>query len=384
MSTSTVSFFPVGDIGGMILLKINSVTPQTILVDCCIGESKIADYCDVAEELYKRLPKNSEDRPYVDAFILTHRHEDHVRGFSVYFHLGSVSDYKAPGKDERAKIVINELWGSDLYWKSESEFYTLCDEAKAFNKEMKRRVNLYKEKKEIQAQGDRVIIIGAKEKGTEAITYEVGTRFVTINTVNLTGKVSGLILSPIEQQEDEPEEAFFEHNRQSIVIHLTIKEGDDENQLMLAADADCLVWETLWNRYKSRKTELAYDLLLAPHHCSWHSLSYDSQSKDDAPEVNENARKALSQNKDGAYIVSQSKPITDKDSDPPSTAAKDEYVKMVGADHFYCTDEYPNKDKPEPIDFNLARDGVQIRPRFEKSKLSTAAIASSHEAYPHG
>jgi hypothetical protein len=384
MAFSTVSFFPVGDIGGMILLKIKSTSSLSILVDCCISDTKIADHCDVVDELYKRLPRDSEDRPYVDAFILTHRHEDHIRGFSTYFHLGPVSDYKSPKEDELPKIVINELWSSDLFSKPESKNYPLCDEAKAFNKEVKRRIELYKEKKLIQTRGNRVIIIGAKTEGLESITYEIGSRFDTINTVSLSGKLSGLILSPIAQQEDELDEDFFEHNRQSIVIQLTFNEDDNENQIMLAADADCMVWETLWTKYKSQKSDLAYDLLLAPHHCSWHSLSYDSQSECDDPKVNERALKALSQNKDGAYIVSQSKPITDEDSDPPSTAAKAEYVKLVGKDHFYCTDEYPNEKTPEPLEFNLTKEGMQIKPRFEKSKLSTASIASSHEAYPHG
>lgn len=384
MSSTLVTFFPVGDIGGMALIRVNSTPPKTILVDCCISDKKIADYCDVKEELYSRLPVNRKDQPYVDAFILTHRHEDHLRGIQTYFHLGSLSDYVSPKEGESPKIVINELWSSDLFWKPESDSYQLGDDAKAFNREMKRRVNLFSEQKTIQEEGDRAIIIGKSEKGTERITYSIGTHFNVINNSNLAGKLSGLILGPIDQLSEELDEDFFNHNRQSIIMQLTVNEGDYSNKVMLASDAECLVWETLWDRYKTTKESLEYDLLVAPHHCSWHSLSYDSQSQDENPQVNDDAKNALSQAKEGAFIVSQSKPITDKDSDPPSTAAKDEYVNIVGEDHFYCTDEYPEKKKPEPLEFRLTSGGLQMPPRLEHSKISTAAIASTRDAYPHG
>jgi hypothetical protein len=249
---------------------------------------------------------------------------------------------------------------------------------------MKRRVNLFSEQKTFQEEGDRAIIVGKSEKGTERITYSIGTHFNAINNSNLAGKLSGLILGPIDQLSEELDEDFFNHNRQSIIIQLTVNEGGYSNKVMLASDAECLVWETLWDRYKTMKESLEYDLLVAPHHCSWHSLSYDSQSKNDNPQVNDNAMNALSQAKEGAFIVSQSKPITDKDSDPPSTAAKDEYVKIVGENHFYCTDEYPEKKKPEPLEFRLTSGGLQMPPRPEHSKISTAAIASTRDAYPHG
>lgn len=152
MVNSTVTFFPVGEKnGGMTLLKLNDTPSTTILIDCSIGDELIADYCDVNQELRDRLPTDSNERPYVDAFILTHRHEDHVKGFIKHFHTGSLDDYNDDA--DQLKIVIRELWSSHNFWKPSSTNYKLCEDAKVFNREMKRRVDLYKENKQIQPVG---------------------------------------------------------------------------------------------------------------------------------------------------------------------------------------------------------------------------------------
>lgn len=387
MSYSTVTFFPVGEKnGGMTLIKLNDTKKTTILIDCSIGDEPIADHCDVNQELRGRLPIDSNKRPYVDAFILTHRHDDHVKGFIEQFHTGSLDEYN-DDEDEK-KIVIMEMWSSHNFWKPPSAKYKLCESAKAFNKEMKRRVDRFKEKKAMQLEGDRAIVVGKDPEGRtddiSDINYDIGDTFTKINNTDISSKLRGFILSPIEQQEGEDDECFSDKNRQSIVMQLTVFQGEYSNNLMMAADAECLVWETLWKKYKNDIEKLKYDILSAPHHCSWHSLSYDSQSECEEPKPCKYAKKALSQNKDGAFIVSQSKIIKDSDSDPPSQAAKDEYLGIVCEDQFICTNEHPDEERPEPIEFNLTGDGPQKKGVKEKPKMAVAASASVKEAYPHG
>ena len=384
-NNSTITFFPVGDKnGGMTLIKLNDTKKTTyILIDCSIGDELIADHCDVNQELRKRLPTENE-RPYIDAFILTHRHEDHVKGFQKHFHLGSLEEYD--DNEDELKIVIKELWSSHNFWKPSSEKYKLCANAKAFNKEMKRRVELFKNTKRIQLEGNRAIIIGKDPEGRtdnlKNINYDIGDTFTKINERKTN--ISGYIISPIEQQENEDTECFTDKNRQSVVIQFNIKQNFYNNKLLLAADAECLVWETLWEKYKNNKTKLEYDILTAPHHCSWHSLSYDSQSEDENPQVCDDAKKALSQCKNGAFIVSQSKIIKKSDEDPPSEAAKKEYLGIVEKEQFICTNAYPNKNKPEPLEFNLTNNGLQKKGIKEKSRTATAAALSTRESYPHG
>lgn len=188
----------------MILIKLNDSFETHILVDCAIGEDLIADYCDVHQELIDRLPKDSDDRPYVDAFILTHRHDDHLKGFKKNFHLDAIENYNA--EDDEAKIIIKELWSSHNFWKPSSSKYNLCEDAKAFNKEMKRRVKLFEENECIQSEGDRAIIIGKDPDGKTddlgEINYDIDNNFEIINNRNISSKIKGIILSPIEQQEN--------------------------------------------------------------------------------------------------------------------------------------------------------------------------------------
>ena len=390
MANSIITFFPVGEKnGGMTLIRLNDKLGTTILIDCSIEADSIADYCDVNQELRLRLPEDTQGRPYVDAFILTHRHEDHVKGLQDNFHLGSLSDYN--NKAESLKIVIRELWSSHIYWKPESENYSLCDNAKAFNKEIKRRIELYKSKKTIQQEGDRIIIIGkdpdGRTNGLEAINFDIGNSFSKINERNISNKLKGLILSPLGRQYNEDDNAFFNHNRQSIVIQFIITETDYNsyynNKILMSADAECLVWEQLWEIYKKTQ-ELEYDILYIPHHCSWHSLSYDSQSKNEYPQLCNNAKNALSKKKTGAFAVSQSKIITNKTDDPPSVEAKKEYQDIVGDNNFICTNEYPNSKEPEPLEFILTSSGPQKKSIKAKPKLSTASSQSVRESYPHG
>ena len=392
MSNSVITFFPVGN-GGMTLIRLNDglydSLKTTILIDINIRDvsSSEDDICDVAQELRDRLPIDSKKRPYVDAFILTHHDDDHISGFKENFHVGSLDDYKVPKDDETPKIVIRELWSTSRFCKQASDNYSLSDDAKEFNKEMRRRIKLFEDNQYIQPEGERAIIVGkypdGKTDGIDLITRGIGTAFSKINERNIGTKFEGFILGPLEQQDNEQDEDFDEKNRQSIILQIIVKEKQYEHKILMAGDAECSVWEILWGCYNN-SDRLKYDLLLTPHHCSWHSLSYDSQSEDDNPQVCEDAKSALSQSKSGARIVAQCKAIKDNDDDPPSKAAKDEYLTIVSESCFYCTDEYPKEKNPEPIEFNLTGDGPQKKGIKEKSKLSVAALVSTKESYPHG
>lgn len=388
MNDSVITFFPVGN-GGMTLIRLNDPFKTTILIDINIRDTSSSedDICDVAQELRDRLPIDSKKRPYVDAFILTHHDDDHILGLKEHFHLDSLEDYKEPKDDENPKIVIRELWSTPRFWKQASANYSLSDDAREFNKEMRRRVKLFEDNQYIQPEGERAIIVGkdpdGKTDGIDLIIREIGTAFSKINERNISAKFEGFILGPLEQQDGEQDEDFDEKNRQSIILQVTVKEGQYNHKIQMAGDAECLVWETLWGLYNN-SDRLEYDLLSTPHHCSWHSLSYDSQSEDDDPQVCEDAKSALSQTKSSARIVAQCKAIKSNDDDPPSKAAKDEYLTIVPESCFYCTDEYPKEKNPEPIEFNLTSNGPQKKGVKEKSKLSVAALASTKEAYPHG
>ena len=51
-----------------------------------------------------------------------------------------------------------------------------------------------------------------------------------------------------------------------------------QGRYLIGGDAEVGVWDRIWDHNKNQSDRLAYDVLIAPHHCSWHSLSYDSWS----------------------------------------------------------------------------------------------------------
>ena len=140
-------------------------------------------------------------------------------------------------------------------------------------------------------------------------------------------------------------------------------------------------------RHKAEADVLEYDIMQAPHHCSWHSLSYDSWSDyREKAKLDADARKALSQTRNGAVIVASCKPIADDDSDPPCIRAKREYVAIVDEvkGDFYCTGEYPSEKSVEPLVFTVTAQGVQPPSKKEAGSKAAAVITSARAPMPHG
>jgi hypothetical protein len=116
-------------------------------------------------------------------------------------------------------------------------------------------------------------------------------------------------------------------------------------------------------------------------------LSYDSWSESENPQVNKNAKSALSQARDGAFIVSSSKPIKDDNNDPPCWGAKKEYESVIAEVHgeIFCTGEYPREEYSEPLEFKISNEGPQ--PPSKRSTGGEGAaviIGSTKEPIHHG
>ena len=79
-----------------------------------------------------------------------------------------------------------------------SENYPPTHDAKAFNKEMKRRVKLFQKNDTIQDEGDRAIIIGkdveGKTDGLEEIVREIDTSFSKVNERDISSKLEIFLL----------------------------------------------------------------------------------------------------------------------------------------------------------------------------------------------
>lgn len=385
MAIPEVTFFPVGN-GDMTLIKLSS--GRKILIDVNIRQPG-DDVRDVLKDLRERLEEDDEGRPYVDAMVLSHPDQDHCRGLCEHFHLGPLSEY--PTKGEASKIVIREMWSSPLVFRRASKNHTLSNDARAWNTEAKRRVALFREEGELD-DGDRILIMGEDADGkTDDILDIVVKTDQRITTV--AGKVetnfSGLLLAPLNSDSEEGAEDLSK-NESSVIINYSIGTGavEDAVKFLSGGDAEVYIWEKQWERHRTDTSALQYDLLSTPHHCSWHTLSYDSWSeKGEKAQVSKEARRALSQARAGAYIVASSCPIVDDDNDPPCIRAKREYETIANEvkGKFLNTSVHPNAKNPEPMVFEVTSGGVKAKWKVAAAP-ATAGVASVLGSQPlsHG
>lgn len=357
--TAKLIFFPVGN-GDMTLIKLES--GRKILIDMNIraaADDADDEAPDVASQLRDHLERDEEGRLYVDALLVSHPDKDHCTGLVTHFHLGPAGDWS---KDDD-KIFIRELWSSPMVFRRASKNHTLCDDAKAFNQEARRRVNFYKDGNTLD-NGERILILGEDENGKtddlDAILVRADTQFSEVNGIDDWSMIARL-LAPLPKDEDEEAEETLSKNHSSTIIQFTLT-GDGHSDMcrfLTGGDAEVAIWERLWKRHENRTDWLSYDVMQTPHHCSWHTLSYDSWSeKGEEAQVCEDAKSALSQSRENAVIVASCKPVKADDSDPPCIRAKREYVTM--AEQFLVTMEHPKESAPEPLEIEISQNGSSV------------------------
>jgi hypothetical protein len=387
MST-TITYFPVGN-GHMTLICLGDKAGTTILMDCNIraaADDPDDDTRDVAHDLRDRLKRDSKGRPFVDAFLTTHPDEDHCRGAKKHFHLGPVKDYTDDKKpDNEKKILIGEIWSSAIVFRRASKEHTLCEDAKAFQKEVLRRVQLARDKQCVGIDtGERILVLGEDIEGKtddlRAILVKLDEVFDRVNgTRNPLFKAR--LLAPLPISEDEAEEEELGKNHSSVVLNIELADTSERKTVknfLTGGDAEVLIWEKLWEKHKKKPEVLAYDSMLTPHHCSWHTLSHDSRTDlGDKAKVSADAKSALSQIRQGGFIIASSSPIKDDDCDPPCHAAKLEYQSIAkGAKgEFLCTGEYPTEGEPAPLEFAIS-DG-KLAKSVRSAVLHAPAILTS-------
>lgn len=275
---ASITFFPVGN-GDMTLIELDN--GQRVLIDINVrgaADDDNEDEPDVMSLLRDRLNTDGQGRPYVDAFLLSHPDKDHVTGLEKHFHLGSPSNWS---KDDD-KILINEMWSSPLIFRRADEADVADGDPKAWWDEARRRVRRFRENGLATEEGERILILGEDRDGKtddlEDILVSVGSTFSSIDRVE-SGAVEVLLLGPLAA-DDEDEEEELSKNNSSVVARFAIRGSDDADPVyfLTGGDAGVVIWERLWDQYGD-SDELDYDILQTPHHCSWRSLSHDSESE---------------------------------------------------------------------------------------------------------
>lgn len=349
-----VVFWPVGTGDSSTVVVSDEVVVQVDLNDRDKADDDDTPEVPVVDLLVETLPTGADGRPFLAAFVLTHADADHCSGFA----------------DLLDKATIGELWATPRMWREyleDGDDAALCDDAKAFHEEVKRRVEAVKKAvadgKEI-ALGDRVLVVGYDTDENEHAYHDLpkeyllkpGISVTKINGVDHTGRFEAFIHAPFK------DDCAAARNETSLSLQVTLTEdGGKDGKVLLFGD---LAYETImkifnYSEYHDREQYLEWNLLLAPHHCSKRVMYVRTNGKD---ELKTDILKAFELHaREGSVVVASSHPIPSADVDganPPHKMAADRYKDY--ADRFICTMEWPSVADPSPVVLGIDANGAQI------------------------
>jgi len=370
-----IKFSPVGN-GDQALIILNDGT--TLLIDCHIRQQSVGctdgTMFDVKKDLLGSIKKRNNN-PYVDVFILTHGDKDHCGGYIDHFYQGDPTKYSTENR-EAGLIMIDEMWFSPMIAEEHGN-----PNEEAYQIEAERRIKLHqKDHVDKDLPGNRIRIIGydgdKKYDTLNHLRYTPGKIVDTFNTRKQT-TFSLFIHAPFKETLASAD--VDGKNTNSIVFQARFKETALSKEfsclILLGGDADYIAWElilekTIESGKDVSESALDWDILQAPHHCSW-TFFNEHDCKDEAKE---SSLELLKYARDGAIIIASSKKVVDDEDNPPSQLAKDTYLEYIeSSEKFLNTSTEPNESAPEPIEFIMTAKG----PARESNKKVRSASGSA-------
>ena len=305
MNNNQITYFAC-DNGDASLIEAHG---WTIMTDVNYREAATdADDKTVIDFAPKIRKACSEDS--LSIFVLTHPDEDHLRGFGDIFHLGKPESRDNDPDEGDVKIIVDEIWCSPY---AINPNYT-TDESKPVLDEIARR-NKLQGSEEGKKDGNRLRILSV----TNAITEQ------------LTSGLEWRLLAPTKDEANIPKakkgSSENSSNSSSLVIQWTITTGGSKSKILLGGDSTVEIWERINNEYKD--DQISWHVLLAPHHCSRHSMG--RKEIKDGKEIfvwSEDAIAGLNHPASSrAHIVSSSRKFGSEH--PPHPEARQQYYKML-------------------------------------------------------
>jgi hypothetical protein len=345
-------FWPVGNGDSTTIVIDNEHVVQVDLCDLAMAREEGAPVAAVVDRLAEILPDGPDGKPYLSGFILTHADRDHCTGFA------SLLD----------RVTIGEIWATPRLWREYSEAEDgdgLCDDAKAFQKEAERRVAAVCKAVEDgiePASGDRIRVIGYdtdhekhaySELPDEYLTYP-GEAVTSIDGEDVRDAFEAFIHAPFK------DDCAAARNDTSVAMQITLKgSGGNQGHALFFGD---LAYETLikifdYSEDKDRPERLAWDVMLAAHHCSRKVMCISEAGQE---VLKEDILDAFTRHASAAAtIVASCAPFSPADSpgdNPPHRKAREQYENITNV---LCTAEYPSEDS-QPMIFALGSGGLEL------------------------
>jgi beta-lactamase superfamily II metal-dependent hydrolase len=345
-----IMFWPVGTGDSTTIVVDDGHVVQVDLHDMAQADLDGAVVTPVVDELAAWLPKRS-GRPYLAVFVLTHADQDHCRGFA----------------DLLKAVTIGELWATPRLWREyEDADAVICDDARAFQQEAERRVQATRAaaaRGKQPASGDRILVVGYDTDREQHAYADLPDEYLTgpghlvtsLDGDDMSAAFEAFVHAPFA------DDCAAARNETSLALQITLRDisGADGRVLLLGDLAHDTIMKIFdYSEAHGRVDRVAWDVLLAPHHCSKHVMYRDGELQQDVLDAFErHARQS-------PVIVASSMPIparNDGGDNPPHAKAKARYLQIVDSgDRFVCTQEWPDPDQPRPVVFGLGTDGLTL------------------------
>lgn len=352
-----VIFYPVGNGDTSQIILENG---KRILFDfrhIKKAENEKSPEIDLMYRLSDELKKANRDSFDVVAF--SHGDKDHIENSTDYFELRHAKKYQGDGR-----VKIDELWVPAAMILEIAANDEQSDEFVIWRQEARYRLK--------KGNGIRVFSKPDKLKDwleENDLTLDSRRHLITDAGQVVPGFSLGVdgveffCHSPFIKHVDEGDDL---RNPASLVFNVRFQAGGNTFDYLAIADSEWEVLEEIVDitKYHGNEDRLKWDLYNIPHHCSYLALSDAKGEKETIPKPL--VEELLLYGKEGAYIVSSSKPICDSEEgreqkQPPHIQAKNcyvKYLKKVDGAKFLTTMEEPNGINPEPLIFNIDRGGI--------------------------
>lgn len=352
-------FWPVG-CGDATTIKVNENIVMQVDIQHHESSENDDDPCHpVVDTLVDDvLPTlDGDDKPYLAVFALTHPDQDHCKGF------GELLD----------RCKIGELWLSPRIIREYIDDNDLCEDGERFRDEVNRRIDL---NQGVEAEsGDRIRIIGNDDILDEDDYKRIpddrksrpGDSTTVLDGVNLDGTFRAFFHAPFGDDSTDV------RNKTSLAMQVTLTEGDNSGRLMLFGDLDYPPLKRIFEN--SEDEDVAWDVFLAPHHCSRSAMYFQEEGDSEAvlkQDILDMIDAAAGDT--GWVVVSAVKvPATNKPGDNPPHADAYARYQETAPSGVLCTGD--DEDTDDPIVFEVTTEGIALVSGTTSEATSKAADA---------
>jgi beta-lactamase superfamily II metal-dependent hydrolase len=346
-------FWPVGTGDSSTIVVDEEVVLQIDLHDLAKADEDDTPEVPVVDRLVEALPLVN-GVPYLAVFALTHADKDHCLGFA----------------DLLSKVTIGELWATPRLWReyNDDDGDSLCDDARAFQQEAERRVLATKAASNagtVPISGNRILVIGYDSEHSTHAYDELADEYLSgpghsvtvLDGHDCTGKFEAFFHAPFAA------DAAEARNETSLAMQVTLThESGYTGKLLLFGDLahDTIMKIFSYSEANDRQRYVAWDLLLAPHHCSKKVMYLRNTQGEEILQTD--VLDALERHQiPGGVIISSSAVFPDVDvvgANPPHRMAADRYMEI--ADEVINTMSWLDVNEPSPVVFGVTEQGAAI------------------------